>query len=77
MNSDWIKSHRGKGLMNAIVIHQKQNKNAWDFCLALKENGLLAKPTHEDIIRLTPPLVMTEKQLKECCQIIKTTLESF
>jgi len=77
MNSAWIKSHRGKGLMNAIVIHQKHNKNAWDFCLALKENGLLAKPTHEDIVRLTPPLVITEKQLKESCQIIKTTLESF
>jgi ornithine--oxo-acid transaminase len=52
-------------------------KDAWDFCLALKENGLLAKPTHGDIIRFAPPLIITEEQLKECIGIIRKTLAEY
>lgn len=65
---------RGKGLMNAIVIKPSKGKDAWDVCLKLAANGILAKPTHGDIIRFTPPLVMTEEQLYECIAIIKKTL---
>ena len=69
---------RGKGLLNAVVIQPTNDgRTAWDVCLALKENGLLAKPTHGDIIRFAPPLVITEKQLDECCDIIETTLVEF
>lgn len=72
---DIVSVVRGKGLLNAIVIDKKIN--AWDVCLRLKENGLLAKPTHGDIIRLAPPLVMTEEQIDECSDIIKNTILSF
>jgi ornithine--oxo-acid transaminase len=68
---------RGKGLLNAIVIKPKEGKEAWDVCLKLRDNGLLAKPTHGDIIRFAPPLVITEKQLLDCVEIIKITLASF
>ncbi len=68
---------RGKGLMNAIVIKPSKGKDAWDVCLKLAANGILAKPTHGDIIRFTPPLVMTEEQLYECIAIIKKTLNEF
>ena len=68
---------RGKGLMNAIVIKPNKGKNAWDVCLKLAANGILAKPTHGDIIRFTPPLVMTEEQLFECIAIIKKTISEF
>lgn len=68
---------RGKGLMNAIVIKPSKGKDAWDVCLKLAANGILAKPTHGDIIRFTPPLVMTEEQLFECIAIIKKTLSEF
>ena len=68
---------RGKGLLNAIVIKEKNGKNAWDVCLKLKENGLLAKPTHGDIIRFAPPLVITEEQIMECVSIIGETIKSF
>jgi ornithine--oxo-acid transaminase len=68
---------RGKGLLNAIVIKPKNGKTAWDVCLALKENGLLAKPTHDHIIRFAPPLVITEDQLFEAIDIIKETLSEF
>lgn len=68
---------RGKGLLNAIVIKPKDGKEAWDVCLKLKENGLLAKPTHGDIIRFSPPLVITEAQIRECADIIKRTLAEF
>ncbi|HMR45627.1 MAG TPA: ornithine--oxo-acid transaminase [Bacteroidia bacterium] len=68
---------RGKGLMNAIVIKPTKGKNAWDVCLKLAANGILAKPTHGDIIRFTPPLVMTEEQLFECIAIIKKTISEF
>jgi ornithine--oxo-acid transaminase len=67
---------RGRGLFCAMVI-KPEKKDAWDLCLALKENGLLAKPTHGDIIRFAPPLTITETQLKECIGIIRKTLEEF
>ena len=68
---------RGKGLLNAVVIKEESNVNAWDVCLKLAENGLLAKPTHGDIIRFAPPLVITEEQLLECVSIIRKTIEAF
>jgi ornithine--oxo-acid transaminase len=68
---------RGKGLLNAIVIKPKDGKQAWDVCLKLRDNGLLAKPTHGDIIRFAPPLVITEEQLMDCIDIIKKTILSF
>ncbi len=68
---------RGKGLLNAVVIKPYKGKTAWDFCLALKENGLLAKPTHQHIIRFAPPLIISEEQILECIAIIKKTFEEF
>lgn len=69
---------RGKGLLNAIVINDSEDsKTAWNICLALAENGLLAKPTHGNIIRFAPPLVMTEEELDECCAIIEKTITVF
>ncbi|MFT5970545.1 MAG: ornithine--oxo-acid transaminase [Flavobacteriales bacterium] len=76
-DNDMITLVRGKGLLNAIVIKPKNGKEAWDVCLKLRDNGLLAKPTHGDIIRFAPPLVMTEEQLMECLKIIKDTILSF
>ncbi|MGL5892614.1 MAG: ornithine--oxo-acid transaminase [Bacteroidia bacterium] len=72
-----ITAVRGKGLLNAIVIEPKDGTTAWDVCLRLKDNGLLAKPTHGDIIRFAPPLVITEDQLRECVDIIRKTILSF
>lgn len=69
IKSDMIEVVRGKGLLNAVVIKPKNGKEAWDVCLALKDNGLLAKPTHQHIIRFAPPLVITEKQLREAIDI--------
>lgn len=77
IESDMISIVRGKGLLNAIVIKPKNGKEAWDVCIKMRDNGLLAKPTHGDIIRFAPPLVITEDQLIECVNIIKTTLLSF
>ncbi len=69
---------RGKGLLNAIVIDDAEDGHmAWDICLAMAEKGLLAKPTHGNIIRFAPPLVMTEDQLHECCDIIEEVLSGF
>jgi len=68
---------RGKGLLNAVVINPKGGQTAWDVCVAMKENGLIAKPTHEHIIRFAPPLVINEEQLREAIEIIKKTLEAF
>ncbi len=69
---------RGKGLLNAILINDTpESKTAWNLCLKLKENGLLAKPTHGNIIRLAPPLVITEPQLLECVKIIEKTILEF
>ena len=77
-NNDLIKLVRGKGLLNAIVINDSPDSStAWDICVALKDNGLLAKPTHGNIIRFAPPLVMTEDQLHECCDIIEKTINGF
>ncbi len=73
IDSPFIEKIRGKGLLNAIVIKPMNSIQAWDVCVRLKENGLLAKPTHEHIIRFAPPLVITEKQLMECIEIIKKT----
>jgi len=69
---------RGKGLLNAVVINDSEDSStAWDICMALKENGLLAKPTHGNIIRFAPPLVMNEEQLLDCVSIITRTLKDF
>ncbi|MFP8487746.1 ornithine--oxo-acid transaminase [Gracilimonas sp. Q87] len=69
---------RGRGLLNAVIINDTSDSDtAWRFCVALKDTGLLAKPTHGNIIRFAPPLVMTEEQLMECVEIIKDTLFSF
>lgn len=73
-----ISGVRGKGLLNAILINDSPNSaTAWNLCLALAENGLLAKPTHGNIIRLAPPLVITEPQLMECIEIIRRTVLDF
>jgi ornithine--oxo-acid transaminase len=69
---------RGKGLLNAVVINDSsESTTAWDICMQLAENGLLAKPTHGNIIRFAPPLVMTEEQLHECCDIIEKVISKF
>jgi ornithine--oxo-acid transaminase len=69
---------RGKGLLNAVVINDSEDSStAWDICMSLKENGLLAKPTHGNIIRFAPPLVMNEEQLLDCVSIITKTLAAF
>ena len=69
---------RGKGLLNALVINNEGSKNlAWDICLKLAENGLLAKPTHTNIIRFAPPLVITMEEIAKCIEIIKNTICSF
>lgn len=76
--TDLITKVRGKGLLNAILINDSpESSTAWDLCMKLKENGLLAKPTHGNIIRLAPPLVITEDQLTECVQIIEKTVLEF
>lgn len=76
--TDLIANVRGKGLLNAIIINDSQHSpTAWNLCLDLKENGLLAKPTHGNIIRLAPPLVISEEQLMECVSIIEKTVTEF
>ncbi|MFO0436606.1 MAG: aminotransferase class III-fold pyridoxal phosphate-dependent enzyme, partial [Sphingobacteriaceae bacterium] len=65
------------GLLNAIVIKEKNGKTAWDVCLQLAENGLLAKPTHGDIIRFAPPLIINKEQLMACVEIIKKVILNF
>ncbi len=77
IESDMIELVRGKGLLNAVAIKPKNGKTAWDVCVAMKENGLIAKPTHQHIIRFAPPLVITEEQLREAIEIIKKTLAQF
>ena len=76
LNSRFIKEIRGKGLLNAIVINHSDNEAAWNLCLELKENGLLAKPTHGDKIRLAPPLIITKQQVDESISIIDRSLRS-
>ncbi len=76
--SDLIKLVRGKGLLNAIVINDsEESETAWNLCLAFAKNGLLAKPTHGNIIRLAPPLVITEEQIHECCDSIERSVLEF
>ena len=73
-----VKLVRGKGLLNAMVINDtEESETAWNICVALKENGLLAKPTHGNIIRFAPPLVMTQEQMEECCEIITSTIKNY
>ena len=77
IKSDMMELVRGKGLLNAVVITPKNGKTAWDVCLKLRDNGLLAKPTHEHIIRFAAPLVFNEQQLLEAIAIIEKTLKEF
>jgi len=77
INSDMIELVRGKGLLNAVIIKPKDGKTAMDVCIAMKENGLIAKPTHDHIIRFAPPLVINEQQIMEAVAIIKKTLAQF
>ncbi len=77
VKSDMIELVRGKGLLNAIVIKPKNGKEAWDVCLKMKELGVLAKPTHQHIIRFAPPLVITKQQLLEAIELIKQAILSF
>ncbi len=77
IESDMVELVRGRGLLNAIVIKPKNGKTAWDVCVALKENGLLAKPTHQHIIRFAPPLIITKEQVIEAIEIIKKTIAQF
>ena len=76
--NDLVNIVRGKGLLNAILINDTEDSStAWDICMKLRDNGLLAKPTHGNIIRFAPPLVMTEEELRDCISIIKKTITEF
>ena len=77
IDNPMVKQVRGKGLLNAVVTEPHDGKVAWDICLALKENGLRAKPTHDHIIRFTPPLIITREQMMEAVGIIKETFARF
>ncbi|MCD6658814.1 MAG: ornithine--oxo-acid transaminase [Lentimicrobium sp.] len=77
VKSEMISLVRGKGLLNAIIIKPKNGKEAWDVCVKMKENGVLAKPTHGDIIRFAPPLVITEEELREAIERIKKSILFF
>ncbi len=77
IDSEMIELVRGKGLLNAVIIKPKGDKTAWDVCVAMKDNGLIAKPTHGHIIRFAPPLTITEEQLREAMEIIKETFKEF
>lgn len=77
VRSDMIELVRGKGLLNAVVVRPKNGKTAWDVCLAMKDMGLIAKPTHEHIIRFAPPLVISEPQLLEAIELIKKAFKLF
>ena len=77
INSEMIELVRGKGLLNAVVIRPKNGKEAWDVCLAMKEKGLIAKPTHDHIIRFAPPLIISEAQLLEAIGLIKESFKLF
>ncbi|HDJ33822.1 MAG TPA: ornithine--oxo-acid transaminase [Bacteroidetes bacterium] len=77
IQSEMIEKVRGKGLLNAVVIKPKGEKTAWDVCVAMKENGVLAKPTHGHIIRFAPPLVIKEKELRDAMERIKETFKQF
>ena len=77
-NSNIATLVRGKGLLNAVVINDtEESDTAWNICLRMRDNGLLAKPTHGNIIRFAPPLVMNETELRECIAIIINALKAF
>ena len=76
IDSPLIELVRGKGLLNAVIIKPTNGVEAWDVCVKLKENGLLAKPTHQHIIRFAPPLVISEDDLRKAISIIKETILS-
>ena len=77
-NTDLVLKVRGKGLLNAIIVNDTEDSlTAWNLCVALKDNGLLAKPTHGNIIRFAPPLVITKEELLECVAIIEKTITEF
>jgi ornithine--oxo-acid transaminase len=76
LNSPFISIIRGKGLMNAIVIKHEKKDAAWQLCEIFKENGMLAKPTHGDKIRLAPPLIINKEQIMESIQIISKSLDN-
>jgi ornithine--oxo-acid transaminase len=76
--TDRVTDVRGKGLLNAVDIKETgDGRTAWDVCMALRDNGLLAKPTHGDKIRFAPPLIITREQMEECCDIIEKTILEF
>ncbi len=77
IDSEMVDLVRGKGLLNAIIIKPKNGKTAWDVCMKMKENGVLAKPTHDHIIRFAPPLIITKDQLMEAIELIKKSILSF
>lgn len=77
IHSDMVEEVRGKGLLNAVVIKPKNGKTAWDVCLKLRDKGLLAKPTHQHIIRFAPPLIINKMELLEAIGIIENTLAEF
>jgi len=77
IKSEMVELVRGKGLLNAVVIKPKNGKEAWDVCLAMKDKGLIAKPTHNHIIRFAPPLIIAEKQLMEAIGLIKEAFKLF
>ena len=77
IDSDMIELVRGKGLLNAVIIKPKDGKEAWDVCVKMAENGVLAKPTHGHIIRFAPPLVISEEELREAISRIKDSILSF
>jgi ornithine--oxo-acid transaminase len=77
INSPMVELVRGKGLLNAAVIRPMNGKTAWDVCLKMRDNGLLAKPTHDHIIRFAPPLIINEEQVREAVNIIRDSMKSF
>ena len=77
IGSDMIAEVRGKGLLNAVVIRPKNGREAWDVCLRMRDNGLLAKPTHDHIIRFAPPMIISEEELLDACGIIERSIRSF
>ena len=77
MDKEVINHVRGKGLLNAIIVQGYHGRDAWDFCMMLKNNGLLAKPTHGDKIRFAPPLIINEEEMQECIAIIEKTVSDF
>ena len=76
MNHPMVRSVRGKGLLNAVEVRPMKDVSAWDICVKMKDAGLIAKPTHDTIIRFTPPLIITEEQMRESVAIIRSVFDS-